>query len=269
MQSLENNNRKHILDAPVTSIHDFGNGWFSLECEAPGIAAAAVPGQFVQVRGWDGSVPLLGRPIAIAGSGPDGAIMLLIRVAGAGTALLAKKKTGEFLHITGPLGNGFPETQPGGEVCLVAGGTGLAPLLFLMQRRRSQNHILFFGARTLEDCLHLDALFFAYEIDAQPVVITTEDGSRGIKGLVTGALVAYLDQSARAPAALFACGPTPMMRRVHELARDAGAPCWVSLEAHMGCGFGACMGCAVPGVEKPYYHVCEHGPVFSSDKIKW
>lgn len=260
--------KKHILNAQITDIQLLENGWFSLSLHAPEIAAEAMPGQFIQVQAGPGADPLLRRPFSIAGTTGQGDVCLLIRVVGRGTELLSNKRLGDSLNIIGPLGRGFPRVS--GNIWTVAGGTGLAPFLFLAKTKPEAQQITpFYGACTAMDCRFLELPLYRFLMDQAPPHITTEDGNLGVRGLVTDVLENHFKSNSEKPAAMFTCGPLPMMKRVRDLAKQHHVPCHVSLEAFMGCGFGACMGCVVPGISRPYFHVCEDGPVFASEDIDW
>jgi dihydroorotate dehydrogenase electron transfer subunit len=262
--------KKHALTARIRDIQLLENGWFNLSLHAPEIADKATPGQFVQVQVSTGTDPLLRRPFSIAGATPTGDIELLIRAVGQGTRILSQKKPGDALEIIGPLGRGFPHIT--GRIWTVAGGTGLAPFLFLAKTlNKTQSVTPFYGACTATDCRFLELPPYQFIMDQAPPVITTEDGGMGMRGLVTHALENRLQQCTdqEKPDAIFSCGPLPMMKKVYDLAAVGGIPCYVSLEAFMGCGFGACMGCVIPAVAQPYFHVCEQGPVFPAGDIAW
>ena len=197
--------------------------------------------------------PLLPRPMAVfRGSGER--LEFRFEVVGRGTRLLAELRAGEMLGVVGPLGNGFPE--PEGRPLLVGGGTGIASLYEFADAHAEARVLL--GGRTREAILGLA------EFEALParLDVTTEDGSLGHPGRVTDLLAPVAGDE------LFACGPTPMMRRVAELARAAGVPCWVSLESQMACGFGVCLGCAVPTAGR-YGYVCSDGPIFDAAALDW
>jgi dihydroorotate dehydrogenase electron transfer subunit len=97
--------------------------------------------------------------------------------------------------------------------------------------------------------------------------VATDDGSDGTRGLVTDLLEAEIQREPTAR--VYACGPTPMMQRAAEITRAAGLPCLVSLENRMACGFGICLGCAVPRSGEGYHLVCRDGPVFESGDLSW
>jgi dihydroorotate dehydrogenase electron transfer subunit len=214
------------------------------------------PGQFAMLRldpEGGSRDPLLPRPMAVyRGSGEE--LEFRFKVVGRGTSALSRLRAGDRLGVLGPLGNGFPESA--GRPLLVGGGTGIASLYELARDRHGARVLL--GGRSRDEILGLDD-FLAL---GAPLEVATDDGSIGRRGFVTELL-------APAPGdEVYACGPTPMMRRAHEIATKAGVRCWVSLENAMACGFGICLGCAVPTSEG-FRYVCSHGPVFDAAQVDW
>ncbi|MBW2497391.1 MAG: dihydroorotate dehydrogenase electron transfer subunit [Deltaproteobacteria bacterium] len=249
-----------------------------LVLEVPGWPGAR-PGQFVMLGAGAASAairrdPLLPRPMAVyrdrsrdGGDGEPGEIEILYRVVGRGTTLLSEAESGQSLSIVGPLGRGFPIEDVGGPALLVGGGSGIASLYELAAAlsRAGRPVQLALGARSAADLIGRDD--FA-ALPGVSLVCTTEDGSYGEPGRVTGPLEEWLDRSA-GNATVFACGPTPMMRVCAELAAARGARCLVSLENPMACGFGVCLGCAAPRREGGFSLVCRDGPVFEASEIAW
>ncbi|NOZ85709.1 MAG: dihydroorotate dehydrogenase electron transfer subunit [Deltaproteobacteria bacterium] len=251
----------HKTVCRVEGVSKEGGECVLLTLDAPEIAKLAVPGQFVMVKCTDGACPLLRRPISIASARED-KIFLLVQPVGTGTRWLCERKAGDSIDVIGPLGNGF--TLPGaGENILVSGGLGAPPLLFLARilADMGKQAVSLLGAGSSS------RLVLKNEMAAvcKDVFISTEDGSEGTKGLVTD-LVSKL--APKSTANIFACGPLPMLARVAEIAEKASS-CQVSLEAKMACGYGACMGCAVPAANGGYLHVCTQGPVFPSKLVMW
>ncbi len=240
---------------------------YLMRLDAPVIAENGSPGQFVMVRTSpapeSGGGPLLKRPFSIHRLGPGGEIALLYRVVGLGTQCLSSIGAGNRLEVLGPLGRGFtlPATLP--RAYLVGGGMGLAPLLALAEALADRTEVnLFYGAKTRDEMLPLSYLaHFRSELR-----LATEDGTNGYHGLVTDPLALALRLK---PAPIFTCGPRPMLAAVAELAASAGVQAQVSLEAHMACGLGACLGCVTPSSDSGYKRVCLDGPVFLSEVIKW
>ncbi len=235
--------------------------------EAPDIAEAAQPGQFVTVRCGDLT---LRRPFSIhQASGRE--IGLLFKVVGRGTLWLSRREKGDKLDILGPLGTGF-DVEPGARnLLLVAGGVGIAPLVFLAQRAALQHRVVLVHAvgtgLELYPDKHLQTAIGPDRIEFLPV---TEDGSVGEKGLATEVLPKFLEWADQ----VFACGPLDMYRAMAGMS-SGGKPssvklkrCQLSLEVRLGCGLGACYGCTIE-TKKGLKRVCRDGPVFELDDIKW
>jgi dihydroorotate dehydrogenase electron transfer subunit len=240
--------------------------YFRLVVRAPQIAPLVQPGQFVHVRILPLKQALLRRPFSVF-QVSGGALSILYKTIGQGTEVLSRMRPGEELNMIGPLGHGFTVPVPGGETpLLVAGGYGMAAL-YLLAQRSPQKGIAFVGGRRRVDILCEDE----FHALGWEVRVTTEDGSHGEKGLVTQALPTELKR--RAPGRkLFACGPTPMLKAVGQLAAQFDLPAELSLDEHMGCGIGVCLTCVVPikasdGWE--YQRTCTEGPVFDSRQIAW
>ena len=252
-------NRRLRLDVP---------DWPGFE---PGQFAMLSPGATSETPRTD---PLLPRPMAIyrsfesASSSESVGIEVLYRVTGRGTTLLSEARSGERIQLLGPLGRGFAVPEAGSRAILVAGGTGIASVYELAVRCANEDAgspvTVLFGARTGGDLMGCEDFESLAGVDVQ---VATEDGSRGVKGLVTELLETALGDSA--PAHVYACGPTPMMRRAAEVAHAHARPCTVSLENNMACGFGVCLGCAAPLAEGGFGLVCRDGPVFSAEAVDW
>ena len=222
--------------------------------------------------GVERSDPLLPRPMAVYRvSEADGVarVEILYKVTGRGTALLAETSPGQVVRLVGPLGQPFPEIGAGtGRPILVGGGTGIASLYELAARAAERlgdprEVAVVLGARTGDDLMGRDD-FVSLGVSLH---LVTEDGSQGREGLVTEAVSELLARDGAAT--VYACGPTPMMRRCAELAADSGAGCVVSLENNMACGFGVCLGCAAPLSGGGFALVCRDGPTFDANTIAW
>jgi len=213
--------------------------------------------------------PLLPRPMAVYRATPEpggAAVEVLYKVSGRGTALLADARPGERVRIVGPLGVGFPLPAPGQRALLVGGGTGIASLHDLAAAARARGPVVvLLGARSAGDLMGRDD-FAALGVELR---IATEDGSAGHQGLVTELLERALAEPGAGGELVYACGPTAMMRRVAALAAAAGRRCIVSLENRMACGFGVCLGCAVPRAGGGFALVCRDGPVLEASALDW
>ena len=230
----------------------------------PGQFVMVSPGARAAVRRTD---PLLPRPMAVfRARGENGAadVEILFKVTGRGTGLLAETLPGQRIGMVGPLGRSFDLPAPGERAILVAGGTGIASVFeFAGRSCREAAVSVLLGARTAGDLMGV-ADFEGLGVELE---IATEDGSSGKRGLVTVLLEEALAQAG--DARVYACGPTPMMRRCAELAAERGWSCVVSLENHMACWFGVCLGCAAPLREGGYALVCRDGPMFDAGAVKW
>lgn len=247
------------LTARVVEQRRLSGSNYALTLAAPEVACAARPGQFVELstRG----ATLLNKPISIAvADAAAGTITLVYKVVGPGTRAFSTYVPGMEVPLLGPCGNGFAPVH--GRAYAVGGGIGIPPMWFLAAANRGGAQFeIMLGARSVEDVV------LVKEFEALGCVpsVTTDDGSSGRRGFVTELLEEKL---AAAPAPVYACGPVPMLAQVAALARAQEAPCFVCLEAYMGCGIGVCMGCVVPTV-RGMERVCREGPVFAAADVKW
>ncbi len=263
-------------EATVVRNLDAGHGHFLLDFEAPAAAAEMRPGQFVMI-GIPGAEILLRRPFSVCGlpgtfsDAKPRSLQILYKVVGRGTTLLSSLKPGAPITALAPLGRGFDLVLPPGvRPLMVAGGIGSAPFpaLAAALERAGTRATLAYGARSDGD---LPLLSWFREHCAE-VAVATEDGSAGERGLVTVPLARILADGK--PTRIYACGPKPMLEAVAAIAADRGVPCEVSLEAHMACGFGVCLGCVVPTRAADdgapvFERVCVEGPVMPAEKIAW
>ncbi len=247
-----------------------------LSLAAAEIGQAAAPGQFVMVKPGTAIDPLLRRPFSIfeilrTGRQVDG-ISLLNKRIGVGTTRLYEARRGDRLPCLGPLGRPFVPVAPPREAWMVAGGVGLAPFVTLAESLAAGGtpSTLFYGGRSSGD-LFREELFAGLGVQ---LVLTTEDGSRGEAGRVTDPLARALSGRSPGTLAIYACGPTPMMRAVAELGCRFDQPTYVSLEPVMGCGMGGCYSCVVPVSRLPsgaghFVRSCLDGPVFDASAVLW
>ncbi len=255
------------FDARIIENRALGNGYFVLRLGGCEPLAQSRPGQFIMLRGDWGRDPLLPRPISLLSVAPEGRADLLAKGVGRGTRLLEVSHPGARVSVLGPLGNSFPDPRRETVDLLVAGGVGLPPLF--MQAEHAARHGLvdhcemIYGGRTSRDLVLL-AEMRALGLTTH---LATEDGSVGRRGRVTSSLEARIDHhlaggAARSGLRIMACGPKEMLWAVARIAEAAGIACYLSLEAHMACGIGVCLGCAVPAHSRPFRYTCSDGPVF-------
>ena len=267
---------RRLWTAPLQRRDSIGSAYHVLTFDAPS-PIAALPGQFAMVRSatW-GSDPLLPRPMSLltAGSRPS----ILIKVVGVGTRRMASASSGEVFELLAPLGRPWSdfdvmrsaEAAGSRRPILVAGGVGVAPLLFLARelaaRSPARKPLALYGARSSAD-LPLDADLAA----VSELRIATEDGSRGAKGRVTVILEEALREHAAQglPIKVYTCGPEAMMAAVARICAALDVPCEVSLETPMACGYGVCLGCPVPRSTEGFLYACTEGPCIDAAAIAW
>lgn len=261
--------------AEVLYNREIGPGYFKMGLACSGIAREAKAGQFVQIKCSDESDPLLRRPFSIhrlirSAKRVTGA-EILYEVVGRGTEILSGKKRGGLIRLLGPLGKGFTLPRAGSTAILVGGGIGVAPLFFLADYMAGKtiNTVVLIGAKTRR----LVLCEKDFKKTGAEVQVSTEDGSRGYKGVVTGPLRRILRRTEAV--VVYACGPRPMLRSVAKTSEEKGAPCQISLEEKMACGIGACLGCAVKVRDterkRGVVHklACKDGPVFDAEEMMW
>ncbi len=253
---------------------------YRMKLHSPTIAGEARAGQFLMLQVRDGNDPLLRRPFSFHRiQREEGAVEILYRVVGRGTWLMSQMDPGSTISLIGPLGNGFDLSNSGaGPVFLAAGGVGIAPLKELVDRLLSdpsrsagEEVHLFYGARTAAELL--DASLLA--APGLRIHWSTDDGTMGFRGTVTQVIEQVVRDEGVRPTRLYACGPLAMQYRLGLWALREGIDTQLSLESLMACGFGACLGCALPAANPDhptsdhYLHVCKDGPIFSAGSIQW
>lgn len=250
----------------ITRIERFTEDIVRLTLDSADIASIAKPGQFVMIRTGNTKDPLLRRPFSISQTSNKKHFQILFKVVGRGTSLLAHCREGETLSVLGPLGNGF-RINCKSRNCLIGGGMGIAPLLFLAKTmlRKCPNTppLVVLGARNREELTPLVYDFAELGLSAHTA---TDDGSLGHHGLVTDVLKT-LDLGT--DCTTYVCGPHPMMTAVHLFSKARNYGCQVSMETSMACGMGACLGCIVPVEKGGYGHACTDGPVFDAKELVW
>lgn len=252
--------------APVVFHHRLDGDIYILEYMSPAMAAQAQPGQFVNVRTGQGHDPLLRRPISIHDvNAQTDCISLLYKVVGRGTGILSQVALNQDLDVMGPLGRGFTLASAGSRVLLAGGGMGIAPLGYLARKLKENGCevTVLYGAESLEQAVALK-LFRDLGIECR---LATFDGSGGRKGFVT----VLLDAIDPVPdyERLYCCGPPAMMNRIADWARKHHLAAEFSLEEHMACGVGACLGCAckLRPEDHGYAKICKDGPVFDIQQL--
>ena len=269
---------KFIMQGSVLSNREVQDGHFLMSLRLPPLFATPLPGQFVMIRLKNRKDLLLGRPFSVSGfhrHEEHVQIEILYRIAGQGTSLFAKLRTGDQVDLLGPLGHSFEIPRSTKKVILVSGGIGIAPIRYLLACLRSKRFDrtpsvdLFMGAKTLHELLELESI----RSSCDSLKVCTDDCSMGHHGPVTEPLEKALKHYPLKNTLICACGPLGMIRRLSELLAQHPVPCQVSLEERMACGLGACLGCAIAvrgeNGERQYQRVCHEGPVFNLRDILW
>ncbi|MBM7692335.1 dihydroorotate dehydrogenase electron transfer subunit [Peribacillus deserti] len=249
----------------VVSHKEIASRIFELTLSGELVSEMKQPGQFVHIKVSNGMDPLLRRPISICSINREmKQFTMIYRSEGRGTALLAKKESGQEVDVLGPLGNGFSEheVKPGETAVLVGGGIGVPPLYELSRRLKKNGvhvvHILGFQTK--------DAVFYEEEFKRLgETYVATADGTNGTKGFVTD----VLEKLEGSIDVIYSCGPTPMLKALEQ--KYSHKKLFLSLEERMGCGIGACFACVCHTADDPqgvsYKKVCSDGPVFRAGEV--
>lgn len=268
---------------------DYGAGHHWLDLEVPAGFGAPGPGQFVQILLAPPSPVLLPRPMSVAAVKPRGrglVIGFLYAPVGAGTRVLAELGSRAELDVLGPLGHGYPLEHPGTPV-LIAGGRGVAPLLFAADRlaRAGRRSEFLFGARSAPLLVGLAEARARLARAKGKLHLCTDDGSRGLRGNV----VELLDGIAprlETPLVIHACGPHPMLHAIADWSMRHRVHAFLAMESVMACGTGVCRGCPLPRSiaartafdpdrtpslfgNREFAMCCTEGPVFEAHDLDW
>lgn len=224
-------------------------------------AQLPLAGQFYMLRAIKTGI-LLGRPISIfhAEKTPHGVeLQFLILVKGKGTQELCALEADDKIQLLGPLGNTFAKPEATDKVCIVGGGIGVAPVAGFSENLNPNTYDFYAcfksGSYGLEN------------VKAKNLIITTDDGSVGTKGMVSAVLTAQKLKD-EGYSVVYACGPTPMLAYIKAICQEANVKCWISMEARMACGMGVCLGCTIPTTEG-YKRCCKDGPIFDGTILEF
>lgn len=254
-----------ILKEQIVDMQELCADVFKMTIKSEYVASQAKSGQFVNIK-CGGLDALLRRPISICDvDRAKNTFDIVFQIKGKGTENLCHKCAGE-VDIMAPLGNPFTIDAKYKNICVVGGGIGTFPLLYLLKSSTCAHKSALLGFRT-KAAVVLENQFRAA---AHKVEIATDDGSNGRKAFVTELLEQHILE--QKPDIVYTCGPTPMMRRVAAIAEKNNIACQVSMEQRMGCGIGACLVCACKtkkGDDWGYSHVCKDGPIFWSTEVCW
>ena len=281
----------YVCDAPVISQLEYPGKQFILRVHAPDCAARAEPGSFAHIS-CEASLPMR-RPLSIMRvSKSAGWVEFLYKIVGDGTRLLAERVPGETINLMGPIGKAFKPLPERPRAVLIGGGVGIPPMVFLADSVRQDasvawQPVAFLGSElpfpfdATDSSLPLGGLpngvtttYPLLESWGVPARLASGAGFDGCyRGYVTELASRWLSScnpQALSETALYACGPTEMLRAVAAVAAKFSLPCQVSLEEFMACAVGGCAGCTVlvqtetgPAMRR----VCVDGPVFEAASV--
>lgn len=246
-----------IEDAAILSTEEVYRGGYVTWFHAPGLSKGTEPGQFVMVHcSHERTDPMFARAFSYHRIDGD-RFAILYNAVGRGTGWLAAQPAGTLVRAYGPLGNGFRLPDQPGNLLLIAGGVGVAPMVDTAARAVAAGHhvVAIMGARS--EAYLLPANRWPREVE---YVVVTEDGSAGPRGFVTAHLGKYQEWASR----IYACGPNVMFQSLADELRHNGRRQRpeILMEENMPCGWGMCYGCAIftkHGVRL----CCKDGPRFN------
>lgn len=219
-----------------------------------------LPGQFYLVKSSRSNVQF-GRPISVyhveRKSDTNLRVQFLILQKGEGTVELCHLLKNDLVELSGPLGNSFEKTE--GKLCICGGGIGVAPVANFASSLPPKSYDFYASFKS--------GSYGLENIEPEKLIITTDDGSVGIHGMVTAALTSDTIKN-EGYSAVYACGPTPMLAYIQKIAKEAGVKCFLSIEKKMLCGAGACLGCTIR-TKEGNRRVCKDGPVFNSEILEF
>ena len=218
-------------------------------------------GQFVSVLANDSWEHPIRRPMSIAEVKND-EISIIYKVFGSVTQSLTQLKKKDHIDVLGPLGNTFNVENETFYPILIGGGIGLSPILNLSNylAKMNINATMIIGAKISKE-------HFLQHDPNKNTILTTDDGSQGIKGTVIDALNVVLGDTDNPK--IFACGPEPMLHSIQKMLEEKSIPAQFSVESYMACGVGICQGCAIHNKKSSYHLVCKNGPVFETNEVRF
>lgn len=247
----------------ITEKQSIAKGIFDMTILCPEVAKEAGCGQFVHILATGHMVR---RPISICSINKEkGTIRIVFEVRGKGTQVISNLNAGDNIDMIAPLGHGFTLLSQSKKAICIGGGIGTPPMLALAEFY-GKNATVISGFRNSSIAI----LQSDFKNSGANTILCTDDGSAGKKGFVTQALKECLANEK--PDIIYACGPRPMLSAIAQIAGENGIDTEVSLEERMGCGVGACLGCACKTIKdgkEKMSHVCKDGPVYNSKEVVW
>ena len=261
---MEKINLRH--SALVVSNNSICADHYLLVLQEDTLPLVTMPGQFVNLRINNREDLLLRRPFSVSLVKPEESLFEIVyRIVGKGTAAMTDLQSGDRVDLLGPLGKGFTIPEEALNCLLIGGGCGVAPLWAVADRlyQNNSNIIAILGFQS-SDMVFGEEKFRKYHAE---FVVTTDDGSYGLKGYVSEHLDHVLSRKLDRA---YVCGPTPMLKAVAPILKKTNMACEISLEARMGCGFGVCLSCVFAvrnGETIENQRICMEGPVFNLEDI--
>lgn len=252
---------------PIIKKKKLASGCFSIRMAPFSKVKSIRPGQFVHLQIPNCNL-FFRRAFSIYSVNiEEKSFEIFFKVFGRGTSAMASTKKGDRLGVLGPLGNSFRKPKRNDLVGLTAGGIGFPPIYYLARYLIDKGHdpkklFFFYGGRKNSDLLELARI----KKLGLNLILVTEDGSLGVKGLVTSALEEWIINN-NGNKVIYSCGPEPMLKAVDQLAIKNKISGQISLEAPMPCGIGICLACIKPLSTGGYARVCREGPIFNTGEI--
>lgn len=247
----------------ITEKQAIAKGIFDMTIFCPEVANEAQCGQFVHILATGHTIR---RPISICSTNKDkGTIRIVFEVRGKGTQAISNLNVGENIDMIAPIGHGFTLLAQSKKAICIGGGIGTPPMLGIAEHY-GKNITVISGFRNSSIAI----LQSDFKNTYANTILCTDDGSAGKKGFVTEALKECLANEK--PDIIYACGPRPMLSAIAKIAEENSIYTEVSLEERMGCGVGACLGCACKTIKdgkEVMSHVCKDGPVYDSKEVVW
>lgn len=263
-----------LVSCPIVENRQITPGYFLIKFSSQELAAGVVPGQFFNIRVADRLDIILRWPFSVFDT-DNVHVSILYEVVGKGTRELSKKQPGQQLDVLGPLGKGFSLDPLTKKAIIIGGGMGIAPLhawvkelVALKDADRDLEIEILIGGKSKYQIL-CEQEFKNMDLNPE---IATDDGSYGFHGLVTDLLLERSMKDEVRDTKIYACGPNNMLRAIAKILNQKNIPGELSLDRHMACGLGVCLGCVVKvKADIPqgyvYRRVCKDGPVFNANEV--
>jgi len=256
-----------MKEGEIESNISLDDGYYKVKFYVPEITKKAQAGQFVHIKIAQLADRILRRPFSICNVSETGLLTVLYKVVGQGTEQLAKLKAGDVCNLMGPLGKSYSIPSKDEISVMIAGGYGAAST-FMLAKKSLKSGYLLLGARSKKDLILVDE----YEKEGVTVLVSTEDGTVGHKGLVTELINDLIEKNSDKKLKFYACGPMGMLMAVGKQLLKLGIDSELSLDHLMCCGVGACFACVIKVKANNedgwrYARTCNEGPIFNASEV--